>query len=154
MPVEHIQTLPGTIVDYQNKYTDLIFQMLKCNEVRQLNEMLATHQEEIQLLEMRDSKDFTVLSFAAYKNQEEAFINMFNHALEFNLGLLTHFKTFEQKKDYLTRWVNYPTDEGFTAIHFATYHGNFPLIKFLIETAGADVNKKNKFGSTVMHVAA
>lgn len=61
---------------------------------------------------------------------------------------------FEDKKKALTNWVNYQTDEGFTALHFATYHGNFPLIKFLVENANANIHSKNKFGSTVMHVAA
>jgi palmitoyltransferase ZDHHC13/17 len=103
---------------------------------------------------MRDAKLFTVLSFAAYKNQEDAFISLFNHALEYNLVHLSQFRSFEEKKSYLTGWVNAQTDEGFTAIHFATYHGNFSLIKFLIETANADMTMKNKFGSSVMHVAA
>lgn len=46
-----------------------------------------------------------------------------------------------------------PTDEEFTALHFTVYHGNFALIKFLL-AKGADHHKANKFGSTVMHVAA
>ena len=28
----------------------------------------------------------------------------------------------------LEDWVNTQTDEKFTALHFATYHGNFDLI--------------------------
>lgn len=67
---------------------------------------------------------------------------------------LSHLKTFEEKKEALSSWVNSPTDEGFTPIHFATYHGNFTLIKFLLDSAGADVSRKNRFGSSVMHVAA
>lgn len=51
-------------------------------------------------------------------------------------------------------WANAPTDEEFTALHFATYHGNYNLIKFLIDTAKADIHKRNKFGSTVLHIAA
>ena len=49
---------------------------------------------------------------------------------------------------------NSVTDEEFTALHFATYHGNGPLIKFLIENCEADMHKKNKYGSTVLHIAA
>jgi ankyrin repeat protein len=54
----------------------------------------------------------------------------------------------------LADWANAPTDEEFTALHFATYHGNYTLIKFLIDNAKADINKRNKFGSTVLHIAA
>jgi ankyrin repeat protein len=58
------------------------------------------------------------------------------------------------KKKILSEWANSPTDEGFTALHFATYHGNYSLIKFLIEEASADFHKRNKFGSSMLHVAA
>lgn len=51
-------------------------------------------------------------------------------------------------------WVNQPTDEKFTAIHFATYHGNFELIRMLVEDLGADFKVQNVFGSSVIHVAA
>ena len=54
----------------------------------------------------------------------------------------------------MAKWTNSPTDEEFTALHFATYHGNAQLIKFLIENCDADIHKKNKYGSTVLHVAA
>ena len=62
--------------------------------------------------------------------------------------------TFDEKKRILSKWANTPTDEEFTALHFSTYHGNSFLIKFLIENCDADINKKNKYGSTVLHVAA
>jgi len=38
----------------------------------------------------------------------------------------------------IKEWVDAPTDEQFTAIHFATYHGNFELIKLLVEELGAN----------------
>ena len=75
---------------------------------------------------------------------------LYNHALDNNVKDMK----FEQKKQILSEWANSPTDEDFTALHFATYHGNYNLIKFLIENANADIYKRNKFGSTVMHIAA
>mmetsp|Transcript_6756 Transcript_6756/g.4875 ORF Transcript_6756/g.4875 Transcript_6756/m.4875 type:complete len:178 (+) Transcript_6756:655-1188(+) len=51
-------------------------------------------------------------------------------------------------------WVDTPTDEKFTAIHFATYHGNFDLIKMLVEELNADFTTQNVFGSSVIHIAA
>ena len=76
---------------------------------------------------------------------------LYDHALDKNL---VGIRTFEDKQRVLSDWANSPTDEEFTALHFATYHGNYNLIKFLIDNANADIYKKNKFGSTVLHIAA
>jgi palmitoyltransferase len=51
-------------------------------------------------------------------------------------------------------WINHKTDDdGFTALHFASFRGNLTLIKMLLEN-GADMNLRNNFGINVMHVAA
>lgn len=100
---------------------------------------------------MLDARKFTVLSFSCYKNNEECFMILYDHALAYNMGGI---RSFEEKEKLLRLWANQPTDEEFTALHFATYHGNYNLIKFLIDTAQADIYKKNKFGSTVLHIAA
>lgn len=75
---------------------------------------------------------------------------LYNHALDHNVS----DRRFDQKRQILSEWANQTTDEEFTALHFATYHGNYNLIKFLIDNAQADIYKRNKFGSTVMHIAA
>jgi palmitoyltransferase len=50
--------------------------------------------------------------------------------------------------------VNQKTeDDGFTAIHFASFRGNIPLIELLL-SVGADMYARNNFGINVMHVAA
>ena len=76
---------------------------------------------------------------------------LYNHCLDHNLpkGI-----SFEEKRKILSNWCNTPTDEEFTALHFSTYHGNAHLIKFLIENCDADMNKRNKYGSTALHIAA
>lgn len=54
----------------------------------------------------------------------------------------------------LKDWVNIPTDEKFTALHFATYHGNFELIKIMVDEMQADIHAKNVYGANVLHIAA
>lgn len=51
-------------------------------------------------------------------------------------------------------WVNTPTDERFTALHFSTYHGNIELIRLMTEEMFADYTVKNVYGANVLHVAA
>lgn len=51
-------------------------------------------------------------------------------------------------------WINVKTvEDGFTALHFASFRGNITLIKMLLQ-AGADINAVNNYGINVMHVAA
>ena len=58
------------------------------------------------------------------------------------------------RKKAIKTWVNTPTDERFTALHFSTYHGNIQLIKMMVEIMGADYTVKNVYGANVLHVAA
>ncbi len=51
-------------------------------------------------------------------------------------------------------WLNLKTlDDGFSALHFASFRGNITLIKMLL-SHNADMHIKNNFGINVMHVAA
>jgi palmitoyltransferase ZDHHC13/17 len=44
-------------------------------------------------------------------------------------------------------------DDGFTALHFASFRGNLDLIKLLIKY-GADMYARNNYGIDMMHVSA
>ena len=70
--------------------------------------------------------------------------------MEYNLQNLQ----LNEKREVLTNWVNEPTDDEFTALHFASYHGNYSIIKFLVENTDVDIHKRTKLGSTVLHIAA
>ena len=148
---------PGTIIE-GDPLNEQIFKYITYNDVPSLRQMFNTYidpqtgvVDEINVVKMRDARKFTVLSYACYKNNEECFMILYDYALENNMRGI---KSFEEKQKQLRTWANQPTDEDFTALHFATYHGNYNLIKFLIDTAHADIYKKNKFGSTVLHIAA
>lgn len=52
----------------------------------------------------------------------------------------------------LKKWVNTPTEQGYTAIHYASYRGNIDIINLLIEN-GAEVEVVNKRGLNVLHMA-
>ena len=59
-----------------------------------------------------------------------------------------------QGTDKLRTWVDSPTDEEFTALHFAVYHGNWEIIQILVDQLGADFYKRNIYGANVLHIAA
>ena len=74
---------------------------------------------------------------AAFKNAEACFIALFEHAKK-------RAQSEDLKKDRLKLWVDVQNSEGFTALHFASFHGNYKLLQSLVETANADVTLANK----------
>ena len=76
---------------------------------------------------------------------------LYNHAIENNLPSDI---SKEERSAILGKWVNASSDEEFTALHFATYHGKAALIKLLIDNCAADMNRRTKYGSTVLNLAA
>ena len=121
---------PGTAP--HNKTHEQVFRAINFNDVMGLRAMLDCYQEApLNVVEIRDMRRFTALAFCCYKNNEECFMILYNHALDHNVKDMK----FEQKRQMLAQWANQPTDEEFTALHFATYHGNYNLIKFLIDNA-------------------
>jgi len=55
----------------------------------------------------------------------------------------------------LKDWINQHSkgEEGFTALHFAAFHGNMKNIRLLMKY-GANVHAKNKQEINMLHVAA
>jgi ankyrin repeat protein len=60
---------------------------------------------------------------------------------------------FKNNGDLLKSWVNKGNKQGFTALHYASFRGNFKSIEYLIQ-AGADIYSRNNEGLDVMHMAA
>lgn len=90
---------------------------------------------------------YTALSFAAFKNHTNCFKSVYRHAKTFNIDVVNN-------REALVEWVNEPTDEKFTALHFATYHGNFELIQMMVDEMGANIHMKNVYGANVLHIAS
>ena len=68
-----------------------------------------------------------------------------------------HVRMNEIKDDDLTplrNWANHKSNRGYTAMHFAAFHGNIEMIKYLEEEMEADVKCVNNIGINVLHCAA
>ncbi len=77
----------------------------------------------------------------------------FKNLEEMGLNLMEKVKETVTDKQ-IVQWLNHKTDDdGFTALHFASFRGNLTLIGILLEN-GADMHVRNNFGINVMHVAA
>ena len=63
--------------------------------------------------------------------------------------------TREERIRVLKKWINRHTlgEEGFTALHFASFHGNLKMIRYLM-SQGADIFARNRHNINMLHVAA
>ena len=91
---------------------------------------------------MHESRKYSTLAFCAFKNHTHCFKSILAHGRK-NLTELE-----------LAEWADKLTDEKFTALHFATYHANFDLIKIIVEDMGGNINLNNVYGANVLHIAA
>jgi hypothetical protein len=74
---------------------------------------------------------------ACFKNSEACFLTLFEHAKK-------RAQSDDIKKDRLKQWVDVANFEGFTALHFASFHGNYKMLYPLVEQAHADLTVVNK----------
>ena len=98
-------------------------------------------------MEVVESRMYTALAFAAFKNHSECLEIVMQHAEKYNFP---GNNTPNLRRDILARWVNKETDEAFTCLHFASYHGNLNLIIKLVEEMGADIHLVNVYGANVL----
>lgn len=105
----------------------------------------------LDIMSMKDHRNFTLLNYAAYKNVASCFKIIYEYALKFNID-----KTLDldEKLKIIAKWVNSKADDNFTALHFAAKHGNYIMLKVLVDDAGADLMIENQYGANVMHIAA
>ena len=96
----------------------------------------------VDLMNMQDSRRFSVLTYAAYRNDTKCFKVLFEYAWK-------HSNARDMRA-----WVNQTTDDEFTALHFATKHGNYTMLTLLVEKGKADLYITNKYGAMAMHIAA
>jgi palmitoyltransferase len=55
-------------------------------------------------------------------------------------------------KPVIKQWINTTSEQGYTAIHYASYRGNIEVINLLVNN-GADIEVSNKRGLNVLHMA-
>jgi palmitoyltransferase len=111
------------------------------NKCDKINDFLKKN-PYLPILTMKDIRLYSLLHIACLNNQ-----------LEIAKRFFEYLKAQDTPEDEITEWVNTRTDEGFTAVHFASFKGSIELIK-LLEGYGADTQVKNHQGLNVMHIAA
>jgi len=142
---------PGSVLDSASNAATLIFKHISDNNYKRLQAFLDDQGNDVDVVEIQESRQYSALAFAAFKNHTTCFKLLYQHGCKYNLPLGKNKKPIPHA---MAIWADTPTDEQFTALHFATYHGNFELIKLLVDEMHADINVRNMYGAHVLHIAA
>ncbi len=125
-------------IDDLTSLEDKLFNYIESSNIEKLKKIL--FQPNIKFWEFLDHEDSTVLIKLAYAN------------LEIILDFIQIAKENLNEKQ-LKIYVNKKAQNGFTALHYASFRGNVKLCEKLIENF-ADINLINNNGLNVIHMAA
>ncbi|CDW85828.1 dhhc zinc finger domain containing protein [Stylonychia lemnae] len=138
----------------------LVFKFIQRGVISDLKDHIYTCKDRIDICKIYDRQGYSPLHFAAYKNSDkmcEILCEFVKFKISENLSKIIDdsLQSEYPYKDRLKYWINTHSkgEEGFTALHFASFHGNIRLIKYLLEN-GADPSQSNKQGINMLHVAA
>ena len=94
-------------------------------------------------------KGYSLLHLAVFWDNEEMVLILCTAVLK-----QTYTPKLEWKQK-LKDWINDKTEgpDGYTALHFASFHGNIVLMRFL-EKHGGNIRALNKNSLNLLHVAA
>ena len=73
-------------MDTACRVAQLVFKYISDNEHRSLETMLAQEADKIDVTQLKESRMYTALSFSAFKNHQQCFKIIYNHALKYNIA--------------------------------------------------------------------
>ena len=131
----------------EKKDEKLVFKYIQRMDFPELKQHLENSKDKYDLLTIYDKSGYTPIHYAAYKNIDKAVEILIKFVLseeeEENAALLNggsgdtgdirdEMRRFKTKK--LKTWINTHSrgDDGFTALHFAAFHGNMAMIRLLV----------------------
>ena len=137
----------------REKDEKLAFKLIQRCENAELERHLLQIRFKQDIVKIWDKSGYSLLHYAAYKNNERGveILVRFIH-MDFNVDVPCTGETdlifpTMSKKEKITRacnWINLVSkgDDAFTALHFASFHGNLSMIKYLVMN-GANVEARN-----------
>ena len=158
LPGRATMTMDSLDSDYEEGKGDLeyIFKYIEQTDYGRLQSALQIQRRQHDVAKVFDREHgYTPLMFAAYKNSEEACKILIDFFLSEDYVHHTSRPNSTARKLALAEWLDTRSagEEGFTALHFASFHGSMPIARLMCDH-GASLNVINAQGINLLHVAA
>lgn len=96
------------MLDNANNETQTIFKFIAKNEYKKLGQYLEKSGNGVNVVDIEESRQYTALTFAAFKNHTKCFRILYEHGCRFNLTLDKNKKPMAK---LLQIWADRLTDE-------------------------------------------
>ena len=126
----------------QNLKSEEFFEYIQQRNIDKIREYFAN--PEYKVWHLKDENGYTILHKSVFNGDIEI-TNLIIDEVKKRLGM--------NSKDSLQKFINEKTNEGLTALHYASYRGNIQLFELLIKN-GASVDMVTNLGKNVIHMAA
>ena len=104
-----------------------MYTAIRNNDTNTLSALLKRDGQDFDLFDFRDAQGYTPLSLASFKNNEASFELIYEQC---------------RLKNGFLKFINVQNIEGFSAIHFASFHASYSMLRKLSD-AGADIKQVN-----------
>ena len=140
MSLTNKQNEPDNISSSIYTEEEELFDYIHNLEEDKINEMLNKNLLPIWEYKSKENQNSTVLNISVYKK-----------SLKITQIFIDYCK--DKKPEILKEFINTSNDQGVTPLHYASFRGEVPIIKLLIEN-GADINKLTNRQLNVIHYSA
>ena len=126
----------------ENKNINEYFELIQERNKDKLIECIGN--SDYKIWELKDENGYTILHKAVFNGDMEL-TELIIGEVKKRIGL--------NSKNALPKFLNEKTNEGITALHYAAYKGNIPMLQYLMKF-GASIMETTNFGKNVLHMAA
>ena len=132
---------PSSKLTNQNLKTEEFFEYIQQKNTEKIKEYFSN--PEYKVWQLKDENGYTILHKSVFNGDYEI-TSLIIEEVKKRLGM---------NKDSLPKFINEKTNEGLTALHYASYRGIIKLLQLLIKN-GASVDAVTNLGRNVIHMAA
>lgn len=125
-----------------NVKTSEFLDAINDDEIRKIDKLLKD--PELLIWKIKDVNGYTCLHRTVFKNNYDLSLEIIEKVKK-EIGISRKYK--------IENYINEKTNEGFTALHYATINGNMQIIK-LLKQFGAKIEAVTNLGKNVLHLAA
>lgn len=144
-------SINSVVSNYSIKGNLELFEAIENEDDYKIRKILSTN-PKAKIWTYLEDNQYTILHRLAFRHINSQNFKFFNIVRDILSFVTAQFKEKEKNTEF-TKFINFKTTQGYTAMHYAAFRGNIFLIELFHEYNG-DINCLNKRQLSIVHLAA